>query len=35
MPALYIMMGGLLIWAFLVIRHALRYRRATAASGRH
>ena len=34
MPALYIMMGGLLIWAFLVIRHALRYRRETAASGR-
>ena len=35
MPALYIMMGGLLIWAFLVIRHALRYRWETAASGRH
>ena len=34
-PALYIMMGGLLICAILVIRHALRYRRETAASGRH
>ena len=33
-PALYIMMGGLLICAILVIRHALRYRRETAASGR-
>ena len=34
-PALYIMMGGLLICAILVIRHALRYRRETAVSGRH